>query len=252
MKVWESSKYYDLAEKGSRDLSHPGMKILVKYAKNAEKILDLGCGEGSRLSMIAKKGYGVDISQVAIRRAKRYGRSYKFIKMDLAKLKFPDEMFDLIYSAYVLEHLEKPETMLKEAVRVLKKNGSLILLAPNYGSPNRASPVNREGSRINKFIKGIMEDYFTSNNGILRWNKVVPDDKPETYYQDSDTVCEPYIGSLIKYLKYLDLDIVYTDSCWDQELPDAKLIQRILRIIANYKIFPFTLWGPHLVVVSRK
>ena len=80
MKLWESKVYYDNAECGSLDLDHPGMKILLRYAKTATNILDLGCGEGSRLALVAgnKSGWGVDISKLAIKRARRKYPNYKF------------------------------------------------------------------------------------------------------------------------------------------------------------------------------
>lgn len=44
---------------------------------------------------------------------------------------FPDGMFDLVYSDYVLEHVEHPEGFLKEVFRVLKPGGSFFFRTPN-------------------------------------------------------------------------------------------------------------------------
>lgn len=72
MKVWNSDKYYKKAKEGSVDVKHFGMKQLKELSKTASTILDMGCGEGTRLGFIGKgkKGYGVDISKKAISLAK--------------------------------------------------------------------------------------------------------------------------------------------------------------------------------------
>jgi SAM-dependent methyltransferase len=50
-------------------------------------------------------------------------------------LPFPDEAFDVIYSANVLEHTQQPEAVLGEAFRVLKPGGVLHFEVPNYLAP---------------------------------------------------------------------------------------------------------------------
>jgi SAM-dependent methyltransferase len=49
-------------------------------------------------------------------------------------LPYEDESFDIVYSKSLLEHLYYPEKYMKEAYRVLKPNGLLITLVPNWES----------------------------------------------------------------------------------------------------------------------
>ena len=255
MKLWESESYYKKAHHGSSDSKHPGMEALKSISKSAESILDLGCGEGTRLAFVAKgkKGVGVDISSTAIALAKRKYPQFSFKKMDLERLSFANESFDLVYSAYVLEHLDNPEKMINEAIRVVSKKGHIVFIAPNYGAPNRSSPVYK-GSRPLKLLRGTIKDltFFMRENKQMYWERVTPIDDVESYMPDSDTKCEPYLSTLIGFLKSHDMKIISYTSCWKEELPGAKPHQKIFRILGEAHVYPFLLWGPHLVVVARK
>lgn len=254
--VWVKEDYYELARKGSLDVSHRGMKVLRRLSQESKKILDMGCGEGTRLNYLAgksKKGTGIDISETAVKKAKERYPKLNFIKSDLEKIPFKSSSFDLAYSAYVLEHLENPEKVINEAVRVIKKGGRIVFIAPNYGSPNRCSPPFKS-SRFKKFIKGLVSDFKRLIRGSkkLNWNKVKPLTERKVYQIDYDVVVEPYLGTLIDYLKKKGIEIITYNSCWEEELPGAKLHQRLFRFLGERGIYPFDYWGPHLVIVGRK
>lgn len=147
-KTWNQTAYYQTARR-SVLASFDKNKYLVKlrnYVLSARLVLDCGCGSGSILEAVwhpQGKFYGVDISKKGIELGKKRLKRKKNIKLlvgDLAKLKFKDNFFDLVYSAYVLEHLEKPEEVIREMIRVTKKDGWLIFVGPNYGSPLSFSP----------------------------------------------------------------------------------------------------------------
>jgi len=249
--IWRSDVYYQMAKKGSQDNGHPGMVLLKSIAKKSEKILDFGCGEGTRLNWAAqhkKESLGLDISQKGIELARKKYPKLNFKKADLEKVPLKDESFDLVYSAYVLEHLQSPEKVLKEALRLLKPNGYLLLIAPNYGAPNRCSPPFK-GSRQKKLIRGFINDFAKQDQ--LNWNKVTPISTNGKYDVDWDTTIEPYIGSLINFLKYHNFKIIQANSCWSQELPNAKPHQKLFRFLGEKSIYPFKYWGPHLVVLAK-
>ena len=252
-KVWSSQKYYDAASAGSGDLNHPGMKLLVDLAKGYLNVLDLGCGEGTRLNLILGKsgrGQGLDISSKAVKLARKKYPKLKFQTGNLEKLPFKKNSFELVYSAYVLEHLTEVKWPLLEAIRVSKKN--LVLICPNYGSPNRSSP-NFTGSRISKLILGFLADIFGMSN-VGSWRRVFPKKGlSESNYQiDDDTLIEPYAYSLLKYLTQNGMNIKYWTTCWEYELQGAKLHQKLFHLLALLKIFPFKYWGPHIVVHAVK
>ena len=47
---------------------------------------------------------------------------------------FQSNQFDIVYSTSVLEHVNDPEEVIKESIRVLKPGGLLQFVVPNYGS----------------------------------------------------------------------------------------------------------------------
>ncbi len=252
-KIWESDIYYDFAERGSLDLDHPGMKVLIEYSQSAKKILDFGCGEGTRLNLLSERGkilYGVDISKKAINRARKRYKNINFFCGDVKSIKVDD--FDLIFSAFVLEHTQKTEIILRELIGKLKKGGILLLIAPNYGSPNRASPV-ADYNRIVKLMVGFFQDIlriFIKEKG-LNWRKVNPLAN-QKYEIDSDTTIEPYLGTLIDFLVRRNMKIIKADSVWERELKDAKKHQKIFRFLGEKGFYPFKFWGPHFLLVAEK
>jgi 2-polyprenyl-3-methyl-5-hydroxy-6-metoxy-1,4-benzoquinol methylase len=98
---------------------------------DVKSILDVGCGEGTFLNMLARLGrantiVGLDVSEVAL----RYIRGQK-IRANAEKLPFENGSFDLVNCLEVLEHL-KQEAFIRavgEIKRVAKKY--IIVSVPN-------------------------------------------------------------------------------------------------------------------------
>ncbi len=250
--VWSKKQYYECAEMGSNIISHPGMKMILKYSRNASVMLDMGCGEGTRLNHVVKKGqigYGIDLSKSAVKIAKNKFNHLNFIESNLEDIPYEDSKFDFIYSAFVFEHLDNPEFVIREGLRVLKSGGCMAILCPNYGAPNRCSPPYKE-SRLTKLILGFMSDF--SFNSKLNWQKVEPIATKSRYEIDWDTTIEPYLGSLINYVRKINLKVVDYSSCWSEESLGAGWVQKVFKFLGQNGIYPFNLWGPHLVIVVKK
>ncbi|MCK5708673.1 MAG: class I SAM-dependent methyltransferase [Candidatus Aureabacteria bacterium] len=106
------------------------------------KILDIGCGFGSFVLFCRKKGfaaYGIDSSDYEINFAKR--RFFRETSVSLGgiyqrasaeALPFKKDSFDVVTLWNLLEHVPDYKKVLDEADRVLKKGGTLFLVAPNY------------------------------------------------------------------------------------------------------------------------
>ena len=83
-----------------------------------KRVLNLGCGEDM---------FGNVRMDVAKTKATT-------ITGDIEKkLPFKTEEFDIIYTQFLFEHLTNPHNFLKECLRILKKEGKLILITDNAG-----------------------------------------------------------------------------------------------------------------------
>lgn len=105
--------------------------------KGVEKILDAGCGNGKLGSEIKQavgaEVYGVDISSENCKKSSSEGLITKEANLN-EKIPFEDKFFDAVFAGDIIEHLINPDQFLKEAKRVLKENGCLIIITPNLAS----------------------------------------------------------------------------------------------------------------------
>ena len=99
---------------------------------SALKILDVGCGTGANLEMLAQFGAaeGVDVSDSALEFCRAKG--LKTHKGLAEKLPFDDESFDLVTALDVVEHLDDDAAGLKEMHRVLKSGGRTLIFVPAF------------------------------------------------------------------------------------------------------------------------
>ena len=103
--------------------------------KEGMRMLEPGCGRGEFLKNFKDLGLdvvGVDASPEA--NAFVDGLDIKLCDIENEKLPFDDNTFDVIYSKSFIEHLYYPEKYLEEAYRVLKPNGMLLTLVPDWES----------------------------------------------------------------------------------------------------------------------
>jgi len=101
-----------------------------------KKILELGCSTGNLAKLIINMDineyYGIDISKKYIQIASQNVPKGKFLHMGASKLDFKDESFDMLIINSVLHHIDNQTGLdcFKEAFRVLKKNGKIIISEP--------------------------------------------------------------------------------------------------------------------------
>lgn len=90
-------------------------------------VLDVGCGIGDFLACYPHST-GVDINPFSVKHCADRGLQAKVMDVDI--IPFPDKSFDGLLLDNVLEHIENPQKLLKEMVRVLHDNGTAIIGVP--------------------------------------------------------------------------------------------------------------------------
>lgn len=101
-----------------------------KYTKGS--LIDIGCGRipyRKELEPLVSSYIGVDHPEVS----KLYRGGLKpEVLADAKKLPFQNNSFDIALLIQVLEHVDEPGQVIKEAARVLKPNGILIISVPFF------------------------------------------------------------------------------------------------------------------------
>lgn len=97
------------------------------------RILDVGCGTGANLELLAKYGEaeGVDVSQEALSFCRARGLR-NVHHGEAERLPFEDASFDLVTGLDVVEHLDDDVAGLSEMHRVLKPGGRALLFVPAF------------------------------------------------------------------------------------------------------------------------
>lgn len=115
-------------------------KYTSLFLKAPAKVVDAGCGIGQNVYGLDKWGYdayGIDYVTDVVNLTKTHFPHLKVVAEDVRKIGFPDGFFDGYWSLGVIEHFKEGYTdILREASRVLKKDGYLFITVPWF-SPLR-------------------------------------------------------------------------------------------------------------------
>lgn len=151
---WDADKYNKHANFVS-NLAFPVVDLL--NPKAGEKILDLGCGDGTLAVEIEKfdaKIIAVDLSESMVEKTKEKG--IEAYVMSATELPFED-MFDAVFSNAVLHWVKDAEIALIKIFNALKANGRLIAEFGGFGNIKYLTDAIQEVFDNNK-------DYGTFNS----------------------------------------------------------------------------------------
>ena len=128
--------------RGSRDLIKSRLEVYLPFVMPLQEIyekcdvLDIGCGRGEWLELMSENGFnatGVDLDDRMLEACKEHGLNAINKDALLTLQELPDESQVIVSGFHIAEHLPF-ETLLeivKEAKRVLKPAGLLIMETPN-------------------------------------------------------------------------------------------------------------------------
>jgi len=200
------------------------LPLLARVPRTVRRLLDVGCGTGTLGQRVKEEiecqVVGITHSDLEAALASR--RIDQVLVRDLNNLELPDtQPFDCIVCSHVLEHLYRPEEVLKQLANLLLPDGTLIVALPN---------VLFWRQRLN-FLRG---DFKYTDGGLM----------DRTHYRFFDWVTAQELLTLSGY------SIV--DAVADGSLPLSRFLFRVGEILDStaLRLFP-GLFGFQFVFVCQ-
>lgn len=139
--VWESYAKADVFRQRAHHLAEIAARFAVVNGTKG-RVLDLGCGDGFFSHLFALKGLevtGIDPEDLGIDQARLMTKSQSypasaptFQVATGTRLPFEDASFSLVTNLDVIEHLQNPVQVIREAARVLKSGGHFLVVTPSW------------------------------------------------------------------------------------------------------------------------
>ena len=203
-------------------------EFIDKSLQSNSVLLEAGCGSSSKLDLSRYENiHGIDISE---KQLNRNSLIKKKIVGDLQDHLFQDK-YDCIISWDVLEHLERPQSALKNLFTSLSKNGILIISIPNVislkGLITKVTPLAFHrffyrkylGSKIN-----IKEDFGPFKTYLK-------------YYLRSNNLKKVLLSNNFSHISVIPYEPML--AIIKKKRPSIYLIYKILSIIGYFSTFTF-------------
>ncbi len=159
-------------EKASAHQKEWGARLIAELdLKGNERVLDLGCGDGTlttQLAALLPKGevLGIDASRGMIEAAlPKAGGNLRFRRLDINDLDFENE-FDVVFSNAALHWVKDHRRLLRNVRRALRAGGRLRFNFAGEGNCSHLfsaieAAMSREGHR--QFFSGFEWPWYTPN-----------------------------------------------------------------------------------------
>ncbi|HEX2456934.1 MAG TPA: class I SAM-dependent methyltransferase [Vicinamibacterales bacterium] len=116
-------------------------RVIEPHVQAGMRYLELGCAPGKMLAWVASDLHadvsGLDYSQRGIEWARRLfdtlGLRADLRCEDVWSTTFTPGVFDVVFSAGLIEHFDDPRSLVRLHVTLLKPGGRALITVPNYG-----------------------------------------------------------------------------------------------------------------------
>lgn len=188
-----NERNYQLA---GRRAKYPDIAIRHRYflemlEGTSGRVLEVGCGSGQMQLDLARRGYemyGLDIATGMVQATRKLLNeklpAYKprLLVGDIEALGFPNNFFDIVLAAGVIEYLRSDDKSFREFSRVLKPGGMIILSVRNKLNLARPITTGRDllqsapvlGSGINAANKALRAMLSLPPNGGIPGKRHIP------------------------------------------------------------------------------
>ena len=176
--------HYGYFDENDKSLTQAILKMneqIIKHTSINEnsKVLDAGCGYGGTAIYIAEKKKchieAITIVEEQVKTAKEVIKEKKLDKLinvsnqDYTNTKFKDNTFDVVYGIESICHGNKKE-FLKEAYRILKDNGILIIF-DGYNSKEKEEYSKKELKYLKNWNNGWAVESLETSNFFIEESK---------------------------------------------------------------------------------
>jgi ubiquinone/menaquinone biosynthesis C-methylase UbiE len=171
---WGSKIFFDEVER-FRYATQPFMHETMEFESHrGERLLEVGCGLGTDLLQFARGGAivtGVDLTPKSVEltrdRLKLYNLLGNAQVADAEQLPFEDHSFDVVYSFGVLHHTPDTPRAIREALRVLKPGGKILMMLYHRASLHvfLGVVVRRFLKSINRRVNEVADDWIRIYDG---------------------------------------------------------------------------------------
>ena len=220
--------YEDVEDFGSL-LDKSRRSIFVKKLDDeipmGSNILEAGCGTGQlgiALSRYARQIYGIDLSKGSLIEAKQFInsndiKSVHLFRMNIFKLFFEENTFDVIISNGVLHHTYNPKLAFSKLVRVLKPGGIIVI-----------GLYHRYGRIIQKIRQSLIKNFGDSFKFLdKRFREKISDKKKYAWFLDQYKNPSETTHTYLEVLNWFKVEnIEFLSSIPFDFNPENKLFQK--------------------------
>lgn len=188
-------------------------------SNNKPNLLDVGSGNGDHIAIFDDIGfsvYGIDKNPYVPCTIK--ANRFKKVDLEVDNIPYPDNYFDFIFSKSVIEHIFNTEHLFKEMYRVLKPDGKIIIMTPDYES--RYKDFWEEYTHIKPFtLKSLWHclEYFGFKNV-----------KVKKFYQLPFTWHRPYLKFIPKVISLLPDSLKWKDKKQSEHRPLIRFSKELM------------------------
>lgn len=117
---------------GRREIIYAMLQRLYRKELSNISMIEIGCGNGSVLQYLNGKGVNIEGGDLFLEALQFCQRrvDVPLYQLDAVNTPFADEQYDVVGLFDVVEHIDDDEAVLKEAHRICKSGGRVILTVP--------------------------------------------------------------------------------------------------------------------------